>query len=166
MIHIQHYFVQYLDHPLACGAFDSQLPAKTSRSGWPFYFKDEDDTSMLGGPIRVRVRVRVRVRGGGLLQLTRAAYLRPKKLEHRNRLPFGGVVGRFCWLGEVLIAAWLNGLLGRWAGWSAVVAGLARGAGGSDLRPGPKEGVPRKVPRNPVSAIGQTMIVLPWCGVV
>ena len=51
-------------------------------------------------------------------------------------VPFGGVVGRFCWLGEVPIAAWLNGLLGRWAGWGAVVAGLARGAGGSDLRPG------------------------------
>ena len=44
-------------------------------------------------------------------------------------VPFAGVVGRFCWLGEVLIAAWLNGLLARWAGLGCGGGGLARGLG-------------------------------------
>jgi hypothetical protein len=41
----------------------------------------------------------------------------------------GESLGGCCWLGDAPIAAWLDGLLGRWAGWGAVVAGLARGAG-------------------------------------
>jgi hypothetical protein len=43
-------------------------------------------------------------------------------------------LGGYWWVGDVLIAAWLNGLLGRWAGWGAVVAGwrVGLGARGSD----------------------------------
>ena len=51
-------------------------------------------------------------------------------------VPFGPSLGGYWWVGDVLIAALRFGLLGRWGGWGAVVAGLARGAGGSDLRPG------------------------------
>ena len=44
-------------------------------------------------------------------------------------VPLGPSLGGSWWVGDVLIAALRFGLLGRWAGWGAVVAGLARGAG-------------------------------------